>query len=132
MIIVDFVLIFVICLAVTLFSLENTQDIALKILPQFEIQVHLAVAMTCAMGIGAILASIYMTWTKLKNYLEFRGQKRQIKEREKQIQELKQSMESHQAELEKLHQQKLSSSSIAENNNFRDQQYEAKAPANFW
>ena len=32
MIIFDFVIIFVTCLAIALFSLENTQDVALKIL----------------------------------------------------------------------------------------------------
>jgi uncharacterized membrane protein YciS (DUF1049 family) len=125
MFIFDFVIIFVTCLALALFSLENTQDVALKILPQFEIQVHLAVALIVAMGIGATLAGLYTIWIKLKNHLEFTRQKRQIKAREKQIQELKQDMESRQAELEKLRQQNHSSQSIAENQNFLDEQYES-------
>ena len=116
MVIFDFLIIFVTCLAIALFSLENTQDVALKILPQLEIQVHLAVALVVAMGIGATLAGLYMLWIKLKNNLEFTRQKRQIKQREKQIQELKQDMEDRQAELEQLRQEKLESQSIGEEN----------------
>ena len=127
MIIFDFVIIFVTGLAIALFSLENTQDVALKILPQFEIQVHLAVALTVAMGIGATLAGLYMVWIKLKNHLEFTRQKRQIKERENQIEQLKQEMESRQAELENLRLEKVSSQFIPENLNFPDQQHESNS-----
>ena len=125
MVIFDFLIIFVTCLAIALFSLENTQEVALKILPQLEIQVHLAVALVVAMGIGATLAGLYMLWIKLKNNLEFTRQKRQIKQREKQIQELKQNMEDRQAELEQLRQEKLESQSIAENKNLLDEQHES-------
>ncbi len=125
MVIFDFLIIFVTCLAIALFSLENTQDVALKILPQLEIQVHLAVALVVAMGIGATLAGLYMLWIKLKNNLEFTRQKRQIKQREKQIQELKQAMENRQAELEQLRQEKLESQSIAENKNSLGKQNES-------
>ena len=125
MVIFDFLIIFVTCLAIALFSLENTQEVALKILPQLEIQVHLAVALVVAMGIGATLAGLYMLWIKLKNNLEFTRQKRQIKQREKQIQELKQDMENRQAELEQLRQEKLESQSIAENKNSLGKQNES-------
>ena len=114
MVIFDFLIIFVTCLVIALFSLENTQDVALKILPQLEIQVHLAVALVVAMGIGATLAGLYILWIKLKSNLQFTRQQRQIKQREKQIEELKQNMETSQAELEKLRQEKLKSSSVIE------------------
>ncbi len=119
MIIVDFLILFVTCLALALFSLENTQEVALKLLPQLEIQVHLAVALIVCMGIGAALTGLYITWIKVRNHLQFKGQARQIKERENQIQQLKEDIESRQAELELLRQQRLSSESesksIAEN-----------------
>lgn len=111
MIIVDFLILFATCLALALFSLENTQDVALKLLPQLEIQVHLAVALIVCMGIGATLAGLYITWIKVRNHLQFKGQARQIKERENQIQQLKEDVESRQAELELLRQQRLSSES---------------------
>ncbi len=114
MIIFDFVIIFVTCLALALFSLENTQEVALKILPQLEIQVHLAVALIVAMGIGATLAGLYMTWIKVRNHLQFKRQARQIQDREKQIQQLKEDIESRQAELELLRQEKTTSESISE------------------
>lgn len=117
MVIFDFLIIFATCLVIALFSLENTQDVALKILPQLEIQVHLAVALVVAMGIGATLAGLYILWIKLKSNLQFTRQKRQIKQREKQIEELKQNMETSQAELEKLRQEKLKSSSDVEDSN---------------
>lgn len=122
MVIVDFVIIFVTCLAIALFSLENTQEVALKILPQYEIQIHLAVALVVAMGIGATLAGLYMVWIKVKNHLEFTRQKRQVKEQEQRIQQLKQDMESRQAELEQLRQEKLSSQIVAEHEDFADEQ----------
>ena len=123
MIVVDFLIIFVTCLALAFFSLENTQEVALKILPQLEIQVHLAVALIVSMGIGATLAGLYMTWIKVRNHLQFKSQARQIKDREKQIEQLKEDIKSRQAELELLRQEKFSSGSesesesIANNNN---------------
>ncbi len=114
MVIFDFLIIFATCLLIALFSLENTQDVALKILPQLEIEVHLAVALVVAMGIGATLAGLYILWIKLKNNLQFTRQQRQIKKREQQIEELKQNMETSQAELERLRQEQLQSSSIVE------------------
>jgi uncharacterized membrane protein YciS (DUF1049 family) len=115
MVVFDFLIIFVTCLGLALFSLENTQEVALKILPQLEIQVHLAVALIVAMGIGATLAGLYMFWIKVRNHLQFNRQKRQIKDREQQIEKLKEDIESRQIELEKLRQEKLNSESSSEN-----------------
>ena len=113
MIIFDFLIIFLTCLALALFSLQNTQEIALKILPELEIQVSLAVALIVSMGLGAILAGLYLTWIKVRNYFQFWGKTRQIKNREKQIQQLKEDIESRQAELELLRQEKTISESEA-------------------
>ncbi|MDJ0532828.1 MAG: lipopolysaccharide assembly protein LapA domain-containing protein [Xenococcaceae cyanobacterium MO_207.B15] len=125
MVIFDFLIIFITCLAIALFSLENTQDVALKILPQLEIEVHLAVALVVAMGIGATLAGLYMLWIKLKNNLALNREKRKIQDREQEIEELKQDMESRQAEIEKLRQEKLESQSIAEKTNSLEESYES-------
>ena len=114
MIIFDFLIIFITCLALALFSLENTQEVALKILPQMEIQVHLAVALIVAMGVGATLSGFYITWIKVRNHLKFKGQARQIKDREKQIQQLKEDIETRQAELELLRQEKLASEALSQ------------------
>ena len=127
MVIFDFLIIFVTCLIITLFSLENTQDVALKILPQLEIQVHLAVALVVAMGIGATLAGLYILWIKLKSNLQFTRQKRQIKQREKQIEELKQNIETSQAELERLRQEKVESSSIVEDSKLLNNESDNKS-----
>lgn len=125
MIIVDFLILFVTCLALALFSLENTQDVALKILPQLEVQAHLAVAVIVSMGIGATLTGLYLTWIKVRNHFQFQGQARQIKERENQIQQLKKDIESRQTELELLRQEKLSSESIAEKENVVNENQES-------
>ena len=111
MIVTDFLILFLTCLALALFSLENTQEIAIKILPQLEIQVHLAVALIVSLGIGATLAGLYITWVKVRTRLQFRNQARQIKEREQQIQQLQEDMKSRQAELELLRQEKENFSS---------------------
>ncbi|MDJ0594244.1 MAG: LapA family protein [Pleurocapsa sp. MO_226.B13] len=111
MIVIDFLILFLTCLALALFSLENTQEIAIKILPQLEIQVHLAVALIVSLGIGATLTGLYITWVKIRTRLQFRSQARQIKEREQQIQQLKEDMKSRQAELELLRQEKENFSS---------------------
>ncbi|MGL6338162.1 MAG: LapA family protein [Waterburya sp.] len=111
MIIVDFLILFLTCLALALFSIENTEEIAIKILPQLEIQVHIAVALIVSLGIGAALAGLYITWVKVRTRLQFRGQSRQIKDREQQIQQLKEDMKSRQVELELLRQEKEKPSS---------------------
>ena len=114
MVIFDFLIIFITCLALALFSLQNTQEVALKIMPELEIQVSLAVALIVAMGLGAILSGLYLSWIKVRNYFQFWGKARQIKDREKQIQQLKEDIESRQAELELLRQEKtISESEVA-------------------
>ncbi|MGK7947541.1 MAG: LapA family protein [Xenococcaceae cyanobacterium] len=114
MIIFDFLIIFLTCLALALFSLQNTQEITLKIVPELEIQISLAVALIVSMGLGALLSGLYLTWIKVRNYFQFWGKSRQLKDREKQIQKLKEDIETRQAELELLRQEKtLSESEVA-------------------
>ena len=114
MIIFDFLIIFLTCLALALFSLQNTQEITLKIVPELEIQVSLAVALIVSMGLGALLSGLYLSWIKVRTYFQFWGKSRQLKDREKQIQKLKEDIETRQAELEVLRQDKtISESEVA-------------------
>ena len=62
-----------------------------------EIKLSLAVALIVSMGLGALLSGLYLTWIKVRNYFQFWGKSRQLKNREKQIKHPQEDIESHQA-----------------------------------
>ena len=53
---VNFTLIFVICLALVLFGLENSQPTSVKLIEGIELKAPLSIALVVTLGIGALLA----------------------------------------------------------------------------
>ena len=97
---INFVLIFALCLALVLFSLENTELASIKIFKGIEIQAPLAIELLAAMGLGAILAWLFSIWTRLLKKLEYRQALRQMNSQEEHSQELEQNVESNKVEIE--------------------------------
>ena len=53
---INFLIIFAVCLAVVLFSLQNTQPTTVKIVQGIEVQAPLAIELLLAMWFGAVIA----------------------------------------------------------------------------
>lgn len=97
---INFLIIFVIALALVLFSLENTEPVSIHIVRDIEVQAPLAVELILAMGIGAVLAWVFSVWTQVQRVLDSRKDMVEVRRRDERIQELEQNLEEYKAELQ--------------------------------
>jgi len=86
---INFVLIFAICLALVLFSLENTESVVIQLLPGVNVQAPLAIELILTLGLGGILAWLYGGWNRLLHQITFRGEKRQVEQKNHEIEALR-------------------------------------------
>jgi hypothetical protein len=94
---INFVVIFVISLALVLFGIENTDPSVIHIVQGVDVEAPLCVELIVAMGIGAALAWVFSVWVQVQGYL---GMGKQIENREVRIQELERDVERYRVELE--------------------------------
>lgn len=94
---VNFVLIFVICLALVLFGLENTEPVKIQVIEGFDFQAPLVVELIVAMGIGAVLAWVFSVWVQVQRLLE---SGKAIRERDTRIETLEEDLERYKVEIE--------------------------------
>lgn len=94
---VNFVIIFVISLALVLFGIENTEPAVIHIVKGVQLQAPLSIELILAMGIGAVLAWVFSVWTQLQKMLET-GQ--EIRVKETRIQELEEDVQRYRAEIQ--------------------------------
>jgi uncharacterized integral membrane protein len=107
---INFLIIFAMCLALVLFSIENTEPTAIRIVQDVQVQAPLAIELILAMGLGAVLAWIFSIWTRLQQQLESRKTSRQIRSKEERIEQLEQDVERYKAEIEEQQLPALSAS----------------------
>jgi uncharacterized integral membrane protein len=96
----NFFFIFLICLALVFFSIENTQPVAIQVIEGVQVKAPLCVELIVATGLGAILAWLFSLWSRMQRTLASRQQIRQVREKEQRIQELEQDIERYKAEVE--------------------------------
>jgi uncharacterized membrane protein YciS (DUF1049 family) len=96
----NFLLIFAVCLALVLFSLQNTQPVSIQIIEGIDVEAPLALELIIAMGLGSVLAWLFSVWAQLQRQLESWKAARQIRAKEERIEELEQDMERYKAEVE--------------------------------
>ncbi len=94
---VNFVIIFVICLALVLFGIQNTEPAVIKIVQGVQWEAPLSIELILATGIGATMAWVFSVWTQVQKLLESR---KEIGVRDNRIQELEQDLERYKAELQ--------------------------------
>lgn len=94
---VNFVLIFVICLALVLFGIENTELVGIKLIEGVELKAPLSIELILAMGLGAVLAWVFSVWVQIQATMNTREV---VEGQEEQIEELQADIERYKAELE--------------------------------
>lgn len=99
---INFVIFFVVCLALVLFSLENTEATVITLIPGYQFRAPLAVVLFLAIGVGAIAAWIFSTWLQVQHLVESYGYKRELRKKEQHINTLEKSVEQFQTELERI------------------------------
>ncbi|MBD2104905.1 lipopolysaccharide assembly protein LapA domain-containing protein [Leptolyngbya sp. FACHB-261] len=85
---INFVLIFVIALALVLFSLENTELASIQLTDRLQLQAPIAVELILAMGLGAVLAWLFSVWGRLQRLMALREKNNQIQQLQQQVQQL--------------------------------------------
>ncbi|MEG3846202.1 LapA family protein [Microcoleus sp. herbarium19] len=96
----NFFFIFLICLALVLFSIENTEPTAIQIIKGVQVKAPLCVELIVATGLGAVLAWLFSLWSRMQRTIASRQEIRQVREKERRIQELEQDIERYKAEVE--------------------------------
>jgi uncharacterized integral membrane protein len=99
---INFLLIFVFCLALVIFGIRNTDPVTIHLIPGLDIQPPLSIALILALGVGAVLAWIFSLWGRLQQGLESLPQKRKIKQQEQRIKQQEESIQTLKQELEKV------------------------------
>ena len=94
---INFVIIFVICLALVLFGIENTDPAVIRIAQGIELQAPLAIELIMAMGVGAVLAWVFSVWAQLQRAID---SGKDLRVRDVRIQELEENVERYKAEIE--------------------------------
>ncbi len=98
--VINFFIIFLICLALVLFSIENTEPTTVQIIKGFQVKAPLSVELIIATGFGAILAWLFSLWSRMQRMVVSRQESRQVREKEQQIQDLQQDIERYKAEVD--------------------------------
>ncbi|MEG4577371.1 LapA family protein [Microcoleus sp. N3A4] len=96
----NFFFIFVICLALVLFSIENTEPVAIQVIKGVQVKAPLCIELIVAAGLGATLAWLFSLWSRMQRTLASRQEIRQAREKQQRIQELEQDIERYKAEVE--------------------------------
>lgn len=94
---INFVIIFVICLALVLFGIENTEPAVIHIVKGVQLQAPLSIELILAMGIGAVLAWVFSVWTSVQKLLETG---KEIRVKDTRIQQLEEDIERYRAEIQ--------------------------------
>ncbi|MEM9265033.1 MAG: LapA family protein [Cyanobacteria bacterium P01_F01_bin.13] len=96
---INFVVIFVICLALVLFGIENTAPATIHIVRGLDIEAPLCIELMISLGVGAVLAWVFSVWVQIQGYLNINPQ---VQQREMRIQQLEEDVERYRVELEDL------------------------------
>lgn len=89
----NFVVIFIVVLALVLFALENTSPASIQIIPQLKVAAPISVELILAMGLGAVLAWIFSVWSGLQKTIELRNQNMKIQNLQETVQNLSAEIE---------------------------------------
>jgi uncharacterized integral membrane protein len=94
---VNFVIIFVICLALVLFGIENTEPAVIKVVQGVQWEAPLSIELILAMGLGATMAWVFSVWTSVQRMMVTR---QEIGAKDTRIEELEQDIERYKAEIQ--------------------------------
>jgi uncharacterized integral membrane protein len=94
---VNFTVIFVICLALVLFAIQNTDPAVIHVTDGLELQAPLSIELIMAMGLGAVLAWVFSVWNQVQKMLE---SGKELEKRDERIQELEEDIQRYKVELE--------------------------------
>ncbi|MEO1132606.1 MAG: lipopolysaccharide assembly protein LapA domain-containing protein [Cyanobacteria bacterium J06639_1] len=84
----NFVVIFVICLGVALFAMQNSSAVTVTVAPGIQFQAPLVVQLLASLGLGASIAWLFSVWTKAQFVTEARQMHQEMEGKDARIAEL--------------------------------------------
>jgi uncharacterized integral membrane protein len=88
----NFVIIFIFCLVIALFTVENSQPATIQITPGLQVQAAIAIELLLASGLGALIVWLLSVWTHSN----------QVRQKNMQIQQLESKIKQYQTEIQSL------------------------------
>jgi uncharacterized integral membrane protein len=85
---INFLLVFIFCLALVVFSLQNTDPATINVVKGIQVQAPLCIELILAMGLGSVLAWIFNIWGRFQKFVQSRDELRELQLKEERIQEL--------------------------------------------
>lgn len=107
-------ILFALCLAIMVFSLQNSDTVTIVLLPGQKATLPLSIALLMAAGVGSVLAWLFVMWSRFLRQLSTRGERKEVRDRDKQIANLTQDLDTFKAELEKVRQPRLNAEDAPE------------------
>lgn len=101
---INFILIFLVCLGIALFCLENIEPVTIQLIPGYEVQAPLAIELILTLGVGAMLAWLFSLWIKLQRQLGALQDLKEYRDKDKRIAQLEKDLQQYKVELEKQRQ----------------------------
>ncbi len=95
----NFVIIFIFCLAFAVFTIQNTESTIIHVVPNLQVQAPIAVELFLAMGLGAVLAWLFSMWTHLQQIMT---SSQKVRQKDIHIQDLETKVEQYQTEIQSL------------------------------
>ncbi|NET55886.1 MAG: LapA family protein [Symploca sp. SIO2E6] len=97
---INFLIIFATCLAVGLFSLQNTQSTTIQIVQGVQFKAPLAIELLLAMLFGVVIAWVFNIWVRLQQQLVSLGFNLKLRSKDKKIKALEKDVEHYKVEIE--------------------------------
>jgi len=95
---INFLLVFIFCLALVVFSLQNTDPATINVVKGIQVQAPLCIELILAMGLGSVLAWIFNIWGRFQKFFQSRDELRELQLKEERIQELEADLARYKAE----------------------------------
>lgn len=100
----NFVLIFLVCLAIALFCIQNTNPVMIQLIPGYQVELPLAIELLISIGLGATLAWMFGLWSQLQKQLSAFQDYQLVKARDRRINDLEKEVKTYQTQLEEQQQ----------------------------
>lgn len=88
----SFFWIFLVCLGLVFFSLQNPQTATISLVEGITWEAPLSLELIMAMGVGALFAWLFSLWSRLLRIVSNRESSRKLRQQEKRIQELEKNL----------------------------------------
>ncbi|HEY9852649.1 MAG TPA: LapA family protein [Leptolyngbyaceae cyanobacterium] len=94
----NFFLIFLTCLALVLFSLQNTEPVTIKLVNGIDIKAPLCIETIGTLGLGAFLAWLFSVWARFSRSVDAWKLNRELRQKNSKIQQLEKDLEQYKVE----------------------------------